>query len=95
MTDRTRAEFRNAQLQANRNAEIARRKEREMLFARPSDRDESRKGANKFTQNDVVVNASGDVTAALRRTHELMQAELSRSQFAQETLGMFVRSQNT
>jgi hypothetical protein len=60
-----------------------------MLFARPSERAETAKGANKFTQNDVVVNASSDVTAALRRTHELMQAELSRSQFAQETLGMF------
>ncbi|EEA19068.1 Protein transport protein sec20 [Talaromyces marneffei ATCC 18224] len=83
---RTRTEFRTAQLQANRNAEAARRKEREMLFTRPSERAETAKGANKFTQNDVVVNASSDVTAALRRTHELMQAELSRSQFAQETL---------
>lgn len=36
------------------------------------------------------MNASSDVTAALRRTHELMQAELSRSQFAQETLGMLL-----
>lgn len=43
--------------------------------------------SEKFTQNDLVTNASSDVTAALRRTHELMQAELSRSQFAQETLG--------
>ncbi|EED12315.1 protein transport membrane glycoprotein Sec20, putative [Talaromyces stipitatus ATCC 10500] len=84
---RTRTEFRTAQLQANRNAEAARRKEREMLFARPSERAESTiKGSNKFTQNDIVVNASNDVTAALRRTHELMRTELSRSQFAQETL---------
>lgn len=88
-TNRTRTEFRNAQLQANRNAETARRKERELLLVRSSDRDESRKGTNKLTQSDLMVNASGDVTAALRRTHELMQAELSRSQFAQETLGMF------
>lgn len=87
--NRTRTEFRAAQLQANRNAEIARRKEREMLFARSIDRNEVREGSSKFTQNDVVVNASSDVTSALRRTHELMQAELSRSQFAQETLGMF------
>lgn len=61
-----------------------------MLFARPSERAETARGVNKFTQNDVVVNASSDVTAALRRTHELMQAELSRSQFAQETLGIFL-----
>ncbi|OKL57609.1 hypothetical protein UA08_07295 [Talaromyces atroroseus] len=88
---RTRTEFRNAQLQANRNAETARRKERELLFVRSSDRDESRKGTNKFTQNDVTINASNDVTAALRRTHELMQAELSRSQFAQETLESYTK----
>lgn len=35
------------------------------------------------------MNAAGDVTAALRRTHQTMQAELSRSQFAQQTLGWF------
>lgn len=35
-------------------------------------------------------NASSDVTVALRRTHQLMQAELSRSQFAQQTLGWFL-----
>ena len=33
-----------------------------------------------------MVNASGDVTAALRRAHTLMTAELERSRFAQETL---------
>lgn len=41
----------------------------------------------KLTQDDLILNASNDVTAALRRTHDLMQVELSRSQFAQETLG--------
>lgn len=30
--------------------------------------------------------AAGDVTAALRRTHQLMQVELERSQFARQTL---------
>jgi len=83
---RTRGEFRTAQLQANRNAELSKRKERELLFSRPRDDDAQRKSSNKLTHDDLVVNASGDVTAALRRTHELMQAELSRSQFAQETL---------
>lgn len=34
----------------------------------------------------MVAQASSDVTAALRRTHLLMQGELSRSRFAQETL---------
>jgi hypothetical protein len=45
------------------------------------------KPSEKFSQDDLALNASNDVTAALRRTHGLMQTELSRSQFAQETLG--------
>ncbi|EAA63540.1 hypothetical protein AN2969.2 [Aspergillus nidulans FGSC A4] len=84
---RTRGDFRNAQLQAKRNAELAKRKERELLFARSAGGTEKRNPAKeKLTQEDIVKNASKDVTAALRRTHQLMQAELSRSQFAQETL---------
>ncbi|RAL12285.1 putative protein transport membrane glycoprotein Sec20 [Aspergillus homomorphus CBS 101889] len=83
---RTRRDFRNAQLQAKRNAEIARRKERELLFSRSQSADRKKQATEKLTQNEVVKNASNDVTAALRRTHQLMQAELSRSQFAQETL---------
>jgi protein transport protein SEC20 len=35
---------------------------------------------------DKEVNASSDVTAALRRTHEMMTQELSKSQFAHDTL---------
>ncbi|KAJ5153354.1 uncharacterized protein N7482_009832 [Penicillium canariense] len=83
---RTRGDFRNAQLQAKRNAELAKRKERELLLSRSQSSAEKQKTSEKFTQDDLVLNASNDVTAALRRTHQLMQAELSRSQFAQETL---------
>ncbi|CAI7575058.1 unnamed protein product [Penicillium glandicola] len=82
---RTRGEFRTAQLQAKRNAELAKRKERELLLSR-SNSSEKKKPTEKFTQDDLVLNASNDVTSALRRTHQLMQAELSRSQFAQTTL---------
>src|SRR5436190_22656831 len=83
-----RRQFRKAQLQAKRNAEASKRKERELLFSGvPDGGGGRRKGLQKFTHDDLVVNASSDVTAALRRTHQLMQAELSRSQFAQETLG--------
>lgn len=85
-SDRTRSEFRNAQLQAKRQAELAKRKERELLLSR-SQPSERQRPTEKLTQNDLVLNASNDVTSALRRTHHLMQAELSRSQFAQETLG--------
>jgi hypothetical protein len=88
---RARGEFRAAQLQANRNAEAARRKERELLLARSKDGGERQSPSDKLTHDDLVVNASSDVTAALRRTHNLMQAELSRSQFAQETLGSLLQ----
>ncbi|KAL4765567.1 putative protein transport membrane glycoprotein Sec20 [Aspergillus foveolatus] len=83
---RTRGDFRSAQLQAKRNAELAKRKERELLFARSEGTEKRNPAKEKLTQEDIVKNASKDVTAALRRTHQLMQAELSRSQFAQETL---------
>ncbi|KAL2865792.1 uncharacterized protein BJX67DRAFT_372948 [Aspergillus lucknowensis] len=83
---RTRGDFRKAQLQAKRNAELARRKERELLFSRSEGADKRNQAKEKLTQDDIVKNASKDVTAALRRTHQLMQAELSRSQFAQQTL---------
>ncbi|KAL4918783.1 P-loop containing nucleoside triphosphate hydrolase protein [Aspergillus aurantiobrunneus] len=83
---RTRGDFRNSQLQAKRNAELARRKERELLFSRSEGAERRNPAKEKLTQEDIVKNASKDVTTALRRTHQLMQAELSRSQFAQETL---------
>ncbi|KAI1920656.1 Protein transport protein sec20 [Ophidiomyces ophidiicola] len=79
--------FRKAQIQAKRNAEIAKQKERQLLFSGIGEDGVPRKKASlKLTHDDLVVNASNDVTAALRRTHQLMQSELSRSQFAQQTL---------
>jgi protein transport protein SEC20 len=46
-----------------------------------------RKEQNKgLSKEDREVNASTDVTLALRRTHDMMAAELSRSQFAHDTL---------
>ncbi|KAJ5929996.1 hypothetical protein N7466_005489 [Penicillium verhagenii] len=84
---KTRSEFRNAQLQSKRQNELAKRKERELLLSRSDPSSERQnKHAEHLTQDDLALNASNDVTAALRRTHQLMQTELSRSQFAQETL---------
>jgi hypothetical protein len=80
-------DFRNAQLQAKRNAEAAKRKERELLFSRSQSAERRSQLNEKLSHDDIVKNASNDVTAALRRTHQLMQAELSRSQFAHQTLG--------
>ncbi|KAM0799340.1 hypothetical protein BDR22DRAFT_822640 [Usnea florida] len=86
-----RVQFRKAQLQAKRNAEAAKRKERELLFAGIQEGTNTtvygrRKDQEKLSQEEILLNASSDVTAALRRTHSLMSAELERSQFARETL---------
>lgn len=88
-----RSQFRRAQLHAQRNAEAAKRKERELLFesiregTKPVGAFGRRKGGQeKLSQDELLLNATNDVTAALRETHSLMQAEVSRSQFAHETL---------
>ncbi|MCJ1402587.1 hypothetical protein MMC11_005807 [Xylographa trunciseda] len=86
-----RTQYRKAQLQAKRNEEAAKRKEREQLFAGIQEGSNTagsarHKGTEKISQDELLVSASSDVTAALRRTHQLMQAELSRSQFANDTL---------
>jgi protein transport protein SEC20 len=86
-----RGAFRRAQLQASRNAKGARQRDRELLFANRAGDPENgmpgrRKGMEKLTQDELALNASADVTAALRRTHDLMQGNLQQSQFAQQTL---------
>lgn len=43
-------------------------------------------GNEKVSQKELLVSASSDVTAALRRTQQLLQGELSKSRFASETL---------
>ncbi|KAI9830769.1 MAG: hypothetical protein M1826_004402 [Phylliscum demangeonii] len=46
----------------------------------------TRGGGAPVSQDELELDASGDVTAALRRTHQMLQGELSRSQFAHDTL---------
>ncbi|KAL8694445.1 MAG: hypothetical protein Q9218_000937 [Villophora microphyllina] len=80
-----------AQLQAKGHAEAAKQKERELLFAGVQQRTSAsaqgrRKGQEQIPKDQLELNASADVTAALRRVHSLMQSEVSRSQFALETL---------
>ena len=96
-----RSQFRKAQLTAKRASEAAKQKEREDLFASIQQPSQSASGAaasdlfagrssqaqsKNLTQDEVLVSASTDVTSALRRTHDLLTSELSRSRFAQETL---------
>ncbi|KAF2217490.1 hypothetical protein CERZMDRAFT_108209 [Cercospora zeae-maydis SCOH1-5] len=53
----------------------------EGLFARRSKHQQQK----QLSKDQLLVNASTDVTAALRRTHQLLSTELDRSRFAQET----------
>lgn len=58
--------------------------DRELLF---SQRGGGRRQQQKqLTKDEVLVNASSDVTSSLRRTHDLLSTELSRASFAQETI---------
>ncbi|KAL8728613.1 MAG: hypothetical protein Q9166_005266 [cf. Caloplaca sp. 2 TL-2023] len=80
-----------AQLQAKRNVEAAKQKERELLFVGVQQgaiapNQGRRKGQERLSKDQLELNASADVTAALRRVHSLMKSEVSRSQFALETL---------
>ncbi|KAI4730801.1 hypothetical protein E4T49_01151 [Aureobasidium sp. EXF-10728] len=94
-----RSQFRAAQLSSKRASEAAKQKEREILFAslqQPLEPDSTSSTPDPFaarrpqpkqlTQDELLINASTDVTSALRRTHNLLTSELSRSRFAQETL---------
>lgn len=57
---------------------------RDLLFAsrRPGGKQQQQQSLNK---DELVAQASSDVTSSLRRTHDLLSTELSRSRFAQET----------
>ncbi|KAK3069575.1 Protein transport protein sec20, partial [Teratosphaeriaceae sp. CCFEE 6253] len=55
------------------------------LFAGRSGRLEQKQKRKELSNDEQLVGASTDVTAALRRTHNLLSTELSRSRFAQET----------
>ncbi|KAH7364560.1 protein transport membrane glycoprotein-like protein Sec20 [Rhexocercosporidium sp. MPI-PUGE-AT-0058] len=89
--------FRKAQITAKRSLEAAQRAERDLLlqsYLEPrSDTSSPAPGQHRRTQQNIelskdekTVNASSDVTIALRRTHDMMASELARSKFAHETL---------
>jgi hypothetical protein len=84
-----RANFRRAQLAAKRTADTEKKKEREQLFAdRKTDGSHARVRPTyeKLTQDELALRSAEDVTMALRRVHGQMEAEVSRGQFAQQTL---------
>ncbi|EME44053.1 hypothetical protein DOTSEDRAFT_53268 [Dothistroma septosporum NZE10] len=56
--------------------------QRELLFASRGRRTQSQK---QLTKDEILVTASSDLTAGLRRTYDLLSTEVSRSRFAQET----------
>ncbi|TKA83896.1 hypothetical protein B0A55_00095 [Friedmanniomyces simplex] len=55
------------------------------LFAGRSGKLQQKQKRKDLSQDEQLVGATTDVTAALRRTHNLLSTELSRSRFAQET----------
>jgi protein transport protein SEC20 len=98
----SRSKFRQAQITAQKNLQLSQRAERALLLASlkappPSEVQNGtdsgratpisrRRTPAPESKEDKVVAAASDVTAALRRTHALMASELSRSQFAHDTL---------
>ncbi|KAE8447636.1 hypothetical protein EG329_010607 [Mollisiaceae sp. DMI_Dod_QoI] len=93
--------FRKAQITAKRKLEAAQRAERDLLLQSyiepprtntsspvPGPVPSRRRNQQNIglTEEEKTVNAASDVTRALRRTHDMMAAELARSQFAHETL---------
>ena len=85
--------FRKVQLQAKRNVEASKRKERELLFAGTQEGNITinrgrQKGRERLSQDELVDSAKNDVTAGLRRLHQLLSAEVEKSQFARDTLGI-------
>jgi protein transport protein SEC20 len=96
----TRTSFSKAQLTAKANLDRAQREESALLLASlaappsmsdstsslPPRRKQNLSSSTELTNEDKTVNAASDVTTALRHTHTLMQTELSRSQFAHDTL---------
>lgn len=84
-----RLQYRKAQLASKRLAEMTAQRERERLLSGGGSGRSTPEGKRRnksLTQADLLVGASTDVTVALRRTHTLLQSELSRSAFATETL---------
>ncbi|KAI0427292.1 Sec20-domain-containing protein [Xylaria sp. FL1042] len=100
-----RKSFRNAQISAKRNLQLAQRQERELLYASFSSQRSGastpasgtaaasapvprrrRQVASEMSKEEQMISASHDVTQSMRRTHDLMSAELVKSDFAHNTL---------
>lgn len=84
-------------MSAKRSLEAAQAQERQLLLqsyvdptpdnsALPAPQRRRNTLTSELSKDEKTVNASTDVTLALRRTHDMMASELSRSQFAHDTL---------
>jgi protein transport protein SEC20 len=78
--------YRRAVLKAQQNNQTAQALNRDLLFGRAGKSTASLINRREERGNNAVLQASGDVTAELRRTHAMMSEELSRSALAQELL---------
>ncbi|QSZ30297.1 hypothetical protein DSL72_004819 [Monilinia vaccinii-corymbosi] len=89
--------FRKAQMTAKKRLKAAQVLQRQLLLQASLNPPSGRSTPNsmerpiarqksELSKEDKTVNAAGDVTLALRRTHEMMAGELEKSQFANDTL---------
>jgi len=99
---RLRISFRNAHLSANQKLQLAKREERDLIaksyqqsYIKPSSgtsspvpwqQQKKSPAPSVFSREDRAVNASSDLTLALRRMDTMMSEELSKSQFAHDML---------
>ncbi|ORY80328.1 Sec20-domain-containing protein [Protomyces lactucae-debilis] len=78
--------YRRAVLKAQQNLQTTQQLDRDLLFGKAGKNTSSLMSRREERGSHAVLQASGDVTAELRRTHAMMSEELSRSALAQELL---------
>ncbi|KAI0009101.1 Sec20-domain-containing protein [Xylariaceae sp. FL0662B] len=97
---RCRKSFRKAQISAKRNLQLAQRRERELLYASFSNprsgasspisaapqQPRRKQHRAEMSKEEQMISASTDITQSMRRAHDLMTAELAKSDYAHNTL---------
>lgn len=83
------SKFRNAQFQARENDRLNIRQQREALFGDPSKQQSSEtKRLQNMSTDDRILEASNDITASIRRMHNMAQTEAMKSAINVEELDM-------
>lgn len=88
---RAKSNFRKAQIQSKKNAESSRKAERELLFGNRDNDMKKNKDVNK-SMDERVIDKSEDITATLRRVHQMAQGEVIKSSLNIEELEQSTKS---